>query len=76
MISGSREIGIPSSKLQCLWGSGKTAWRCPTAFPFLVYVSLHLLYNKWTCSIRLSPMVLAAEEHRLPNISVVLVRNS
>lgn len=32
---------------------GRTVGGCPLPFPFLVYISLFLHYNKWACSIRL-----------------------
>lgn len=45
-----------SSQLQCLFKVGGLLGDALLPFPnsFLVYISLFLLYNKWTSSIRLS----------------------
>lgn len=54
LIGKSRETDMPSSQLQCCcWVEGMLGDALQPA-PFLVYVSLFLLDNKWTWSIRLA----------------------
>lgn len=59
-------MNVPSSQFQCCcWVGGLSgdAPSFPPPSPLLVYISLFLDYNKWTCSIRLSPVVHAAAKH-------------
>lgn len=56
-----RQMCVPDKCSAC-W-VGEVSGKALLPSPFLGYVSSCLHYNKQICSIRLSPVVLAADEH-------------